>query len=151
MAQKAIGSGLAWYTGWTFHGQEEIARLQIPHDENQKFPPAISQLQNRIEWLMVQAAERSGLIDIRWQSRVEAITQSDNKAELSITTPAGNYRLHSDWVVIVKDQQILFAGESSKAPEIETDRVITLEGQTLLPGLIEGHSHILLHPYNETL
>jgi imidazolonepropionase-like amidohydrolase len=59
--------------------------------------------------------------------------------------------LHSDWVVIVKDQQILFAGESSKAPEIETDRVITLEGQTLLPGLIEGHSHILLHPYNETL
>ena len=99
VAQKAIGSGLAWYTGWTFHGQKEIARLQIPHDENQKFPPAISQLQNRIEWLMVQAAERSGLIDIRWQSRVEAITQSDNKAELSISTPAGNYRLHSDWVV----------------------------------------------------
>ena len=56
VAQKAIGSGLAWYTGWTFHGQKEIARLQIPHDENQKFSPAISQLQNRIEWLMVQAA-----------------------------------------------------------------------------------------------
>ena len=99
VAQKAIGSGLAWYTGWTFHGQKEIARLQIPHDENQKFPPAISQLQNRIEWLMVQAAERSGLIDIRWQSRVETITQSEDKAELSISTPAGNYRLHSDWVV----------------------------------------------------
>ena len=58
--------------------------------------------------------------------------------------------LHSDWVVIVRDERILFAGERSQAPEIETDKIVTLEGQTLLPGLIEGHSHILLHPYNET-
>lgn len=58
--------------------------------------------------------------------------------------------LHSDWVVVVKDEQIVFAGEKSLAPGIEADRIIQLEGQTLLPGLIEGHSHILLHPYNET-
>src|SRR5690606_29896666 len=25
-----------------------------------------------------------------------------------------------------------------------------LPGLTLMPGLIEGHSHLLLHPYNET-
>ena len=29
-------------------------------------------------------------------------------------------------------------------------RVIELKGSTLLPGLIEGHSHLFLHPYNET-
>src|SRR3954468_7943990 len=29
-------------------------------------------------------------------------------------------------------------------------KVVDLPGATLLPGLIEGHSHILLHPYNET-
>ncbi len=28
--------------------------------------------------------------------------------------------------------------------------VIDLKNATLLPGLIEGHSHLLLHPYNET-
>jgi imidazolonepropionase-like amidohydrolase len=28
--------------------------------------------------------------------------------------------------------------------------VVDLPGTTLLPGLVEGHSHILLHPYNET-
>ncbi len=28
--------------------------------------------------------------------------------------------------------------------------VIDLPGMTLLPGLIEGHSHVLLHPYDET-
>ncbi|HXS49068.1 MAG TPA: amidohydrolase family protein, partial [Sphingomicrobium sp.] len=29
-------------------------------------------------------------------------------------------------------------------------KVIELPGETLTPGLIEGHSHIFLHPYNET-
>ncbi len=29
-------------------------------------------------------------------------------------------------------------------------RSINLEGMTLMPGLIDAHSHILLHPYNET-
>ena len=29
-------------------------------------------------------------------------------------------------------------------------QVIELKGMTLLPGLIEGHSHLFLHPYNET-
>jgi imidazolonepropionase-like amidohydrolase len=28
--------------------------------------------------------------------------------------------------------------------------IIELKGMTLLPGLIEGHSHLFLHPYNET-
>ncbi len=28
--------------------------------------------------------------------------------------------------------------------------IIELKGYTLLPGLIEGHSHLFLHPYNET-
>jgi imidazolonepropionase-like amidohydrolase len=59
-------------------------------------------------------------------------------------------RLHDDWTVIVEDNRILFAGDRSKAPAVTVDKTLKLEGQTLLPGLIEGHSHILLHPYNET-
>ena len=30
-------------------------------------------------------------------------------------------------------------------------KVVELPGATLMPGLVEGHSHILLHPYNETV
>src|SRR5207253_3820934 len=29
-------------------------------------------------------------------------------------------------------------------------KVVELPGATLLPGLVEGHSYVLLHPYNET-
>ena len=58
--------------------------------------------------------------------------------------------MHADWVVLVKGSFILYAGDADDAPEIDAARIIDLPGQTLLPGLIEGHSHILLHPYDET-
>ena len=55
--------------------------------------------------------------------------------------------LHAGWVVVVRGPQIDSAGPAGAAPAgAET---IRLAGTTLMPGLIEGHSHILLHPYNE--
>lgn len=59
-------------------------------------------------------------------------------------------RLHADWVVVVEDARIRYAGPGHDAPKEISDHVLKLDGQTLLPGLIEGHAHILLHPYNET-
>lgn len=58
--------------------------------------------------------------------------------------------VHTGWVVLVTDERIQYAGPKDRAPAIEADQVLKLDGQTLLPGLIEGHAHILLHPYNET-
>ncbi|WP_405273088.1 amidohydrolase family protein [Congregibacter sp.] len=58
--------------------------------------------------------------------------------------------LHDNWVVLISDQSILYAGPEGEKPKVVIDDTRVLEGQTLLPGLIEGHSHVLLHPYNET-
>ncbi|MHA7099602.1 metal-dependent hydrolase family protein [Roseivirga pacifica] len=55
--------------------------------------------------------------------------------------------MHSDWVVAVKRNIITYAGP---AIDISAKQTIELKGKTLMPGIIEGHSHILLHPYNET-
>lgn len=57
-------------------------------------------------------------------------------------------QLHEGWQVLVKNGFIESAGASLKPPA--NARVIRLKGCTLLPGLIEGHSHLFLHPYNET-
>ena len=59
--------------------------------------------------------------------------------------------MHADWIVLVEGKSILYAGAAEDAPETGVDNTIDLPGQTLLPGLIEGHSHILLHPYDETV
>lgn len=56
--------------------------------------------------------------------------------------------MHRNWVVLVKGNKIEEAGAMNfKLPV--TTRVIELPGTTLLPGFIEGHSHLFLHPYNE--
>lgn len=57
-------------------------------------------------------------------------------------------RMHPEWSVLVRDGRIVAAGPS--IAEGAGTQVIRLEGATLLPGLIEGHSHLLLHPYDET-
>lgn len=59
-------------------------------------------------------------------------------------------KLHDNWIVLVENNSILYAGVASDAPQTVVEHTIVLEGKTLLPGLIEGHSHVLLHPYNET-
>ena len=62
--------------------------------------------------------------------------------------------VHDGWVVRVKGDKIDAVGPANTIPVNETERsdvsVVDLKGTTLLPGLIEGHSHLLLHPYNET-
>lgn len=56
--------------------------------------------------------------------------------------------LHNDWVVLVHKNRIEEAGAMRfKLPS--NTRVIELPGTTLMPGMIEGHSHLFLHPYNE--
>jgi imidazolonepropionase-like amidohydrolase len=57
-------------------------------------------------------------------------------------------RPHAGWSVLVRGDRIVAAGPGLDAPP--GARVIDLPGTTLMPGLIEGHSHLFLHPYNET-
>jgi len=55
---------------------------------------------------------------------------------------------HEGWSVLVRGERIEAAGPAIAAPPDAT--VVELAGDTLMPGLIEGHSHLFLHPYNET-
>jgi len=57
---------------------------------------------------------------------------------------------HTNWVVLIKDDKIVAAGTAAQVLAPADAQVIKLPGSTILPGLIEGHSHLLLHPYNET-
>src|SRR6266566_4259724 len=58
---------------------------------------------------------------------------------------------HAGWVVVVDADRILQAGPAGATRVPPQARVVDLRGATLLPGLIDAHSHLFLHPYNEAL
>jgi imidazolonepropionase-like amidohydrolase len=55
------------------------------------------------------------------------------------------------WVVLVRGERIAALGPAARVNAPPDAERIALAGTTLVPGLIEGHSHLFLHPYNETL
>ena len=58
--------------------------------------------------------------------------------------------MHTGWAVLVRGQKIAAAGPAASLHIPQGARTITLKGDTLMPGLIDNHTHMLLHPYDET-
>jgi imidazolonepropionase-like amidohydrolase len=58
---------------------------------------------------------------------------------------------HDGWVVLISGEKIAAVGPAASVAVPPGTTTIDLAGMTLLPGLIDAHSHIFLHPYNETL
>jgi imidazolonepropionase-like amidohydrolase len=56
--------------------------------------------------------------------------------------------VHDGWVVLVRGDRIAAVGPATKVTAGGA-RVVELAGTTLLPGLIDAHTHLFLHPYNE--
>src|SRR5437660_5999202 len=56
--------------------------------------------------------------------------------------------MHEGWAVRVKGERIDAAGPDASVAAAGA-KIVDLPGTTLTPGLVEGHSHILLHAYSE--
>jgi imidazolonepropionase-like amidohydrolase len=54
------------------------------------------------------------------------------------------------WVVLVRGDRIVAVGPRAQVRAPADARVVELRGATLIPGMIEGHTHLFLHPYDET-
>jgi imidazolonepropionase-like amidohydrolase len=62
----------------------------------------------------------------------------------------GDGAVHGGWSVLVAQGRIQAVGPSEKLSVPADAERIALPGKTLIPGLIDLHSHVLLHPDNET-
>ena len=59
--------------------------------------------------------------------------------------------LHDGWAVLVRGERIEAVGPAATINAPADAKVIEMPGTTLMPGLIDAHSHVLLHPYSETV
>jgi imidazolonepropionase-like amidohydrolase len=63
---------------------------------------------------------------------------------------AASDQAHEGWVVLVAGSRIAAVGPAAEVKAPPGAGTVELAGMTLLPGLIDAHSHVFLHPYNET-
>ena len=89
---------------------------------------------------------------VAWQlSAAGQTTTPPNPPSITVLRPARVFdgeTMREGWSVRVRGERIEAAGPAASVATSGAT-VIDLPGTTLLPGLIEGHSHVLLHPYNE--
>src|SRR6266850_790556 len=78
--------------------------------------------------------------------------QNAPAAAITVLKPARVFdgdTMHDGWAVRVKGERIDAAGPDAGVAPVGA-KIVDLPGTTLTPGLVEGHSHILLHAYSET-
>src|SRR5689334_20876280 len=80
---------------------------------------------------------------------VVALAQAPSPIVLKPARVFDGDAVREGWAVRVKRDRIEAAGPAASIDSAGA-RVVELPGEMLLPGLVEGHSHVLLHPYNET-
>jgi imidazolonepropionase-like amidohydrolase len=81
---------------------------------------------------------------------ISARNQDTSTTLLSPARVFDGMDMHEGWRVLVRGERITAAGPSASIGAPASAKRIDLPGTTLMPGLIEMHSHLLLHPYNET-
>ena len=108
--------------------------------------PAEEGFGRAVQWQAMTRAALVGLLLLAW-----AAAAQPPPADL-VLQPARVFdgeTMHEGWSVRVHAARIAAAGPAAGIDRTGAS-VVRLAGLTLLPGLVEGHSHILLHPYDET-
>lgn len=110
-----------------------------------KYPPRFG-CKYFLPWGM---KKRNALLPLMMILTTNLIAQQNKYTLLKPARVFDGLTMHTGWVVLVKNDSIAAAGPLNFKLPAGT-AVIELKNETLLPGLIEGHSHLFLHPYNET-
>lgn len=99
VAAPFVEKGLPWSRGRSFFRGSEVYQMVMPHDAHDRFQPGLNLSQQYIEEFLVDAAAATGLVDLRWGSRVTALDQDGEGVTLTVDTPEGEYALRAGHVV----------------------------------------------------
>jgi 3-(3-hydroxy-phenyl)propionate hydroxylase len=99
---RVAAKGVQWSVGRTFAGLDEVYSFDLRKQSGYNLssqPPFINIQQFYVEAFLVERIQELGNVDLRWSSRVTAFEQDNEFATLSISTPAGDYRMRADHVI----------------------------------------------------
>jgi 3-(3-hydroxy-phenyl)propionate hydroxylase len=99
VAQALLDKGVTWKKGKVFFDTRAIYEFDLLPDSGHRMPAFINLQQYYFEHACIEAASKTGLIDIRWQEEVQGLAITNDGVLLTIATPDGPYRLAADWAI----------------------------------------------------
>ena len=99
LGQALVDKGVTWKTGKVFFDQRQVFAFDLLPEDGHRRPAFINLQQYYFEHACIEAAAKSGLIDVRWVEEVQGLERTSDGALLTIATPQGPYRVLADWVI----------------------------------------------------
>ena len=91
--------GVTWKTGKVFFDTRRLFEFDLLPESQHRRPAFVNLQQYYFEHFCIEAARRTGLIDLRWQEEVVGLEPRPEALLLTIATPQGDYRLLADWLI----------------------------------------------------
>lgn len=98
-ATRMIDKGIEWKIGKVFFRDDLAYTFDLLPEDGHKIPAFINLQQYYLEEYMVDEAQKSNLIDLRWKHKLLNLQQGDDHVVLTVETPDGVFKMEADWVV----------------------------------------------------
>ncbi len=92
--------GVSWNVGRTFFRDQEVYNFNLVPEADHHRPGMVNLQQYYLEEYMVDKADKTPHIDIRWKNKVVSVTQGEKTVTLKVETPDGFYTVETDWLVV---------------------------------------------------
>jgi 3-(3-hydroxy-phenyl)propionate hydroxylase len=94
-----VAKGVNWRVGRTFFGDREVFNFDLLPEAGHKRPGMVNLQQYYLEEYLVRRCEDVG-VDLRWRSKVTAVTPRDDGVTVRVHTPDGDYLIEADWLIV---------------------------------------------------
>ena len=99
VGDRAVGKGVMWQVGRTYHGNRELFSFDLLPEEGHKRPAFINLQQFHVEEYLLERAAGCDLVELRFQSTLTALETGPGMVTASVETPSGSYGLEADYLL----------------------------------------------------
>jgi 3-(3-hydroxy-phenyl)propionate hydroxylase len=99
LGPRFLDKGVTWNTGRVFHRSREAYSFDLLPEQGHEYPAFVNLQQYYAEAWLVEACEATGLVDLRWRSKVTGVENRADGGRLTVETPTGSYTLHAEWLL----------------------------------------------------
>ena len=96
---RLVAKGVSWKVGKVFVRAELAYQFDLLPEADHKMPAMINLQQYYLEETMIEAARKTGKVDLRWKHKVISLNQADDGVDLTVETPGGIFTMQAQWVI----------------------------------------------------